>query len=96
MPTDVERRAKWIAAVKRENWHPSVHSWICSAHFLSGENSDDQLSPDYVQSVFNYVSSPVKRKRIKDLEAYDRRKKARRRKLRDWWLLQEQMRRALC
>ena len=76
-PTDVERRAKWIAAVKRENWHHSVHSWICSAHFLSGENSDDQLSPDYVPSVFNYVSCPVKRKKIKDLEAYDRRKKAR-------------------
>ena len=69
-------RAKWIAAVKKENCYPSVHSWICSAHFLSGEKSDDQLSPDYVPSVFNYVSSPVKRKRIKDLEAYDRQKKA--------------------
>ena len=76
-PTDVERRRKWIAAVKRKNWHPSVHSWICSAHFVSRQKSDDQLSPDYVRSIFNHVSSPVKRKRIKDLEAYGRRKKSR-------------------
>ena len=65
------------SGLKRKTWHPSVNSWICSTHFLSEEKSNDQLSPDCVPSVFNCVSNPVKRKRIKGLEAYNRQNKAR-------------------
>ena len=45
-PSDVDRRSKWLAAMKRDNWKPNEHSWVCSAHFVSGNKSDDPLSPD--------------------------------------------------
>ena len=32
----VERRTRWIAAVRREDWQPNQHSRICSAHFVTG------------------------------------------------------------
>ena len=76
-PTDPARRARWISAVNRKNWAPAEHSWLCSAHFVSGRKHDDKLSPDYVPSLFDYVPSPVKRKREGDLVAYFRRKEAR-------------------
>ena len=61
--------------MKRENWQPTQHSWICSAHFINGK-SDDPLSPDYVPSIFDYVRSPLKRKRASALEDYHRRKRS--------------------
>lgn len=76
-PSDPERRAKWIAAVRRDKWFPTEHSWLCSAHFVSGRKCDDPLSPDFVPSIFEYLSSPVKRKRKRELDDYERRKKAR-------------------
>ena len=57
-----ERRERWIAAVKRENWHPTEHTWLCSEHFIRKHKSENPLSPDYVPSVFEYVGSPIKRK----------------------------------
>ena len=36
-PRDEERRSKWIAAIKRQNWTPSEYSRLCSAHFITGE-----------------------------------------------------------
>ena len=36
-PADIDRRNKWISAVKRANWTPSNYSRICSAHFIRGE-----------------------------------------------------------
>ena len=36
-PTDTELKAKWIAAIKRENWTPNEHSRICSARFITGK-----------------------------------------------------------
>ena len=34
--TDRVRRLKWIKALKRQNWIPTVHSRICGDHFRSG------------------------------------------------------------
>ena len=73
-PTDEAKHSKWIAAVRRDNWEPSEHSWLCSAHFVSGKKSDDPLSPDYVPSIFSFVSNPLKRKSQEKLDSYERRK----------------------
>ena len=76
-PADSERRLKWIAALQRKNWKPTQYSWVCSAHFVSGAKSNDPLSPDYVPSVFKHVTSPVKRRKTKELDDYCRRKRVR-------------------
>ena len=65
-PTDEAKRSKWIAAVRRYNWEPSEHSWLCSAHFVSGKKSDDPLPPDYVPS---FVSNPLKQKSQEKLDS---------------------------
>ena len=44
--SDPERKAKWIAAVKCENWTSSEHTWICSQHFITGEKSNNPLAPN--------------------------------------------------
>lgn len=80
-PVDSDRRSKWIAAVKRENWQPNEHSWVCSAHFVSGKKSDDPLSPDFVPSVFSYVHSPEKRRVKRQLERYEQRMHSKKRRL---------------
>lgn len=78
IPADANRRSLWLAAINRKSWQPTEHSWLCSAHFVSGKKSEDPLSPDYIPSVFAHTSSPVKRKRRSDLVAYYRRRKAKR------------------
>ena len=70
-PPDSEQR-RWIVAVRRENWTPSEHTWICSAHFVNGK-SNDPASPDYVPSIFSHVSSPLKKKRQLAVDGYVRR-----------------------
>ena len=76
-PSDQKKRAMWVAAVKRERWEPTEHSWLCSAHFVSGSKSKDPLSPDYVPSIFSHVRSPGKRKAEQDIHSYTRRKEVR-------------------
>ena len=34
-PKGKSKRSKWIAAVRREKWEPTEHTWLCSAHFIS-------------------------------------------------------------
>ena len=80
-PEKAERRARWIAAVGRKNWAPNEHSWICSAHFVSGVKSNDPLSPDYVPSVFCDIKSQVKRKPSSDMERYERKVEAKKRRV---------------
>lgn len=80
-PTDSDRRSRWIAAINRKDWCPTEYSYVCSAHFVSGKKSNDQLSPDYVPSIFRHVRSPIKRKRRSDFQVYRRRKKALRTRL---------------
>ena len=33
----IERRKRWIIAVKRKDWQPSKYTRICGEHFVSGE-----------------------------------------------------------
>ena len=77
-PTDKERRSKWISAVKRKDWEPNEHTWLCSAHFVSGKKSNDPLSPDYIPSVFSFTDSPQKRKLQQQIDGYERRRNVKR------------------
>ncbi|XP_065889366.1 uncharacterized protein [Dysidea avara] len=79
-PPEPETRARWISAIRREHWEPTQNTWICSEHFISGEKSSDPLSPDYVPSVFQHVSSPQKRKLGESLSRYERRKATKRKR----------------
>ena len=60
-PADTQKRALWVAAVRRKNWTPTENSWLCSTHFIHGKKDDDPLSPDYVLTVFAHTKSPMKR-----------------------------------
>ena len=60
---------KCVAAVRRDDWQPPEYSWICLVHFINGK-SDDPLS------IFEYVRSPLKRKRVPPLEDYTRCKRS--------------------
>ena len=80
-PADRERRSKWVAALKREDWQPSEQSWVCSAHFVSGKKSDDPLSPDYIPSVFSFVKTPEKRKAKRAVERYEQRQLSKKQRL---------------
>ena len=64
------RQALWISAVGRKNWMPNVYFWICSAHFISGEKSDDPLTTGYVPMLFAYTGSPAKWTAVGDLSRY--------------------------
>ena len=72
-PNDPERKAKWIAVVKRENWAPSEHTLICSQHFVTGEKNNNPLVLNYVPSLFKHVDSPTKRRLEVDMEKFHRR-----------------------
>ena len=80
-PKDPARRGLWISAVGRKNWTPNAYSWICSVHFVSGEKSDDPLSPGYVPTLFAHTGSPVKLKAVGDMSRYRRSQVAKRRKI---------------
>ena len=65
----------------RKNWMPTEYSLIYSAHFLSGEKSNDPLSTDYVPSVLVHTKSPLKRKLAKDMERFERASSAKKRRI---------------
>ena len=79
-PSDPERKAKWIAAVRRENWTPTEYTWICSQHFVTGEKSNNPLAPNYVPSLFEYVDSPVKRRLEGGMDKFHRRQAMKKRR----------------
>ena len=39
IPKDVERRNKWLAAIRRDHWQPTANSRLCNQHFLSHKSS---------------------------------------------------------
>ncbi|CAD6233430.1 GSCOCG00007189001-RA-CDS [Cotesia congregata] len=62
----LEKRKKWINAVKRKNfdgspWYPKPSDHICSDHFVGGKKSEEELSPSYIPTIFPsiYGSSTV-------------------------------------
>ena len=69
-PVDKDRRALWIAAVRRVHWQPTEHSVLCSAHFVSGSKSNDPLSPDYVPTLFNHSTTREKTRAEQNLASY--------------------------
>lgn len=39
IPKDEHMRAKWISAIKWDDWEPSENTRICSKHFINGKSS---------------------------------------------------------
>ncbi|XP_060764178.1 uncharacterized protein LOC132873016 isoform X2 [Neoarius graeffei] len=37
IPTDADRRRRWIAAINRKDWQPLVYQRLCSDHFVGGQ-----------------------------------------------------------
>ncbi|KAM7306859.1 zinc finger protein OZF [Ixodes scapularis] len=58
-----EKRAAWVAAVRRVHpdgslWEPLGDCHICSAHFVTGRPSNFKDRPDFVPTVFNRSRAP--------------------------------------
>uniref|UniRef100_A0A3P9LUP1 THAP domain-containing protein 1 n=1 Tax=Oryzias latipes TaxID=8090 RepID=A0A3P9LUP1_ORYLA len=70
-PRDKDRKQRWIAAVKRAVWQSTDASRLCSEHFVSGKQSKNQFSPDYIPSVFKHTPSPEKRKHLAELANFE-------------------------
>ena len=67
--------------MKRKDWFPTEHTWICSEHFVSRVKSNNPLAPNYVPTIFQYTTSPVKRKLEAKLEAFMRRQLTKKRRI---------------
>ncbi|XP_058497496.1 uncharacterized protein LOC131467541 isoform X2 [Solea solea] len=70
------RRRLWLQALKREDWGDATavkEARVCSAHFISGEASDDSSSPDFVPSLFAYTKQ--NEKHDTKMERYHRKRK---------------------
>ncbi len=72
---NLEKRALWIAAVKRENpdgsaWLPTESSRVCSVHFVSGNHSQCQDNPDYKPTIFSTGHTTAKK--VEDVERFQR------------------------
>ena len=80
-PTNPEKRSKWIAVVKRDDWIPNDNTWICSTQFVTGKRSDNLLSPNYTPTFFPQINSPAKRKLEKGASSFERRQATKRKRL---------------
>ena len=56
--------------MKRKDWFPTEHTWICSEHFVSKVKNNNPLAPNYVLTIFQYITNPVKRKLEAKSEAF--------------------------
>ncbi|XP_033977720.1 uncharacterized protein LOC117475554 [Trematomus bernacchii] len=64
IPKDVDRRNKWLAAIRRDHWQPTSNSRLCSQHFVSGRKNDNPMSPDYIPSLFAHTSAGQRQRSI--------------------------------
>ncbi|XP_046629481.1 uncharacterized protein LOC124309686 [Neodiprion virginianus] len=73
----LNQRKKWIAAVKRQNidgslWSPKPMDVICSEHFISGEKSDIESSPNFAPTIF---PSAYRRRKVNESAVLNRHKR---------------------
>ena len=47
-------------------------TWLCSAHFISGQKSNNPVSPNYEPSVFAHTKSLVKKKLVENIHRFKR------------------------
>ncbi|CAN9503759.1 unnamed protein product [Ophioblennius macclurei] len=71
-PRETGRRGRWISAIGRKHWTPTSHSRLCSEHFVSGRKSNSPLNPDYVPSLFQYLTPVQRQRRIDNYIEYRR------------------------
>ena len=58
-PTQLnERRKRWMQVVRRKDWQPTKHAWICGDHFVSGESIVGTVTRKYYDSYF-LIGKPV-------------------------------------
>ncbi|XP_041965645.1 THAP domain-containing protein 1-like isoform X1 [Alosa sapidissima] len=71
IPKNKERRQKWIAAIKRDQWTPTEHSRLCNEHFITGQKSENPLHPDYVPSLFAYLKPGERQRKINSYSKFE-------------------------
>ncbi|XP_061079034.1 uncharacterized protein LOC133113910 isoform X2 [Conger conger] len=79
-PRDPLRKKRWVSSLRRDGWTPTPRSRICSVHFISGRQSDDPASPDYVPSWFAHTTTAEKERSMAAMRRYRRCQGARIRK----------------
>ncbi|KAJ8913972.1 hypothetical protein NQ315_008964, partial [Exocentrus adspersus] len=58
---DLERRKQWLIKTRRANWIPTVHSYLCEAHFSSEmwektcEDGSRKLKSNAVPTIFSFA-----------------------------------------
>ncbi|XP_051527764.1 uncharacterized protein LOC127425619 [Myxocyprinus asiaticus] len=71
IPKEPKRRLIWLAAIRRAHWTPTKHSVLCNEHFISGEKSENPMSPDFVPSVFAHTSAAQKQRNVYKLKRFE-------------------------
>jgi len=79
-PRNLDRRERWIAAVKCENWMPNDNTWMRSQHFVTEKKSNNPLAPNYVPSIFPQTESPIKKKLEGDVVRLEQQQATKRRR----------------
>ncbi|KAF3838847.1 hypothetical protein F7725_010615 [Dissostichus mawsoni] len=56
IPKDLDRRNKWLAAIRRDHWQPTSNSRL--------KKNDNPMSPDYIPSLFAHTSAGQRQRSI--------------------------------
>ena len=73
-PKDEERRHKWLVRMNRWDsgrklWKAGPSARLCSAHFVSGQKSEDPKNVDYVPTLFPTGGLTLRQRSIQMEEA---------------------------
>ncbi|GAB1862378.1 THAP-type domain-containing protein [Camponotus japonicus] len=66
IPTNVERRKKWLQSLRREQWIPTKSACVCEVHFddsqFENRRADGwkKLKPNAVPTIFDVHNSPLR------------------------------------